>query len=138
MIKRSSRVGEYPQAIDVLGGHIHPRDHAVSGIPDPFTAMRDELLEEIDLTVSQDETFECIGLVETANTRKPELIFHVNSKLPEQKIIEKGRQKQSPEISDLFSIANNRVEILAFLNRSKEHMSFSAIGALWLYAHSIA
>lgn len=133
LIRRSESVGESPGRLDVLGGHVHPDDHAVVGIPDPFFAMRDELLEEIKLNLTKEEPLSCIGLVEITDTKKPELIFHVMSGLSSEEIVRTGSENRSAEISELFAIANARNDITSFLNSNHRQLSHSAIGALWIY-----
>ena len=54
LIKRSGVVGENPGDLDVLGGHIHPLENAVNGIPDPFAAIKAEMKEEVHLAFEDD------------------------------------------------------------------------------------
>ncbi len=63
LIKRSGVVGENPGDLDVLGGHIHPQENAVSGIPDPFLAIKAEIKEEVHLDLKNDDPMDCIGLI---------------------------------------------------------------------------
>jgi len=75
LIKRSKAVGENPGDLDVLGGHIHPQENAVSGIPDPFLGIKAEIKEEVHLDLKNDDPLDCIGLIETLDTKKPESAF---------------------------------------------------------------
>ncbi|NIR52000.1 hypothetical protein GWO43_24275 [candidate division KSB1 bacterium] len=137
LIERSRQVGEFPGCFDVLGGHIHPDDHAVSGKPDPFLAMEDELQEEIHLNLDMNEPMQCIGLIETTQTQKPELIFKVESGLSLEEILRSGSKNKSREIESFLSIAHDRNALIAFLNANVTQCSPSALGVMALYAQTI-
>lgn len=133
LIKRSDKVGEFPNRIDVIGGHIHPCEHAVAGIPDPFSAIIDEIREELNLKIKTGEQLTCIGLIETTATKKPELIFKVKSQCPKARILETASGHQCPEIAELFTVANEASALRTLLTRRRDEMSPSAYGGLSLY-----
>ena len=134
LIKRSAEVGEDPGRFDVWGGHIHPEEHAVAGVPDPFCAIATEILEEANLTLSEDEPLTCIGLIETTTTYKPEMIFRVESQLLAAEVFKLARAYRSAEWSALMSIPNRTESIRQFLQEYGDHTSPSACGALWLHS----
>ncbi len=138
LIKRSETVGEYPGKLDVVGGHIHPKEHAVSGKPEPFLAMKAEILEEVNLEITENDPIDIIGLIETSVTKKPELIFQVRCQQKCDEIKQTGANNNSSEISNFLSIANNRDTISTFVEKKMNHFSPSAIGSLWLYAQSMS
>jgi hypothetical protein len=132
LMKRSAAVGEDSGKIDVFGGHIHPTEHAVEGIPDPFHAIKTEIWEEANLRITMNEPVSCIGLIETTRTKKPELIFEVTSRRRAQDII--ASALPSSEWSALFAISAQKNPLLSFLREYSDQISPSALGALWLYA----
>ena len=132
LMKRSEAVGEDPGKIDVFGGHIHPTEHAVAGVPDPFHAIKTEILEEANLRLMTNDLVVCIGLIETTHTKKPELIFEVTSRRRAQDII--ASASQSTEWSTIFAISAKKDPLLSFLKEHSDHISSSALGALWLHA----
>lgn len=133
LIKRSHEVGEDPGKLDVWGGHIHPQDHAIDGAPDPFCAIAAEILEEANLTLSEDEPLTCLGLIETTTTFKPEMIFRVELQLTAAEVMKRAEAYGSAEWSALISIANRSESLKTFLQEHEEQISPSAFGALWLH-----
>ena len=63
LMKRSARVGEYPNRLDVFGGHIDPHVHRKNGKPDPCTAIGAELQEELGVTPGEIEGMKILGLI---------------------------------------------------------------------------
>lgn len=133
LIERSDTVGENPGMIDVLGGHIHPLEHAVSRVPDPFLAIKAEIHEEVNLQLMEQESITCLGLIETQTTQKPELIFLVNSPRTSEEIIDLASKKNSSELVRVFAIPDREDSLNAFLMTKKDLISPSAFGAMWLY-----
>lgn len=134
LLKRSAQVGEDPGRFDVWGGHIEPKEHAINGVPDPFCAITTEILEEANLTLSEDEPLTCIGLIETTTTFKPEMIFQVHVQLRAAEIFKLAKAYRSVEWSALMSIANRPESVRQFLQEYREQTSASAYGALWLHS----
>lgn len=134
LLERSENVGEYPGRLDVLGGHIHPVDHAVSGMPDPFYAIKTEVKEEVNLQVTSNDPVTCLGLIETRVTKKPELVFLVKSQQTSDEILKSTLSNKSSELTKVFTIENNLTPLTSFLENKKEQLSPSAYGTLWLYA----
>ncbi len=132
LIKRSETVGEGPGKLDVVGGHIHPDEHCLSGTPDPFLAMLTEAKEEINLHL-QDEQLSCIGIITTVVTGKPELIFQAEVDLPFKDIAATAEQAQSTEIADVLAIPDDPGAVQDFMTQNSGQLSPSAHGALWLY-----
>lgn len=131
LIKRSARVGESPGKLDIIGGHIGPDEHAIDGVPDPFFAIQEEIVEEIGLhTHSQ---LACIGLLETTVTRKPELLFLHQSTLPTVAILRAAANCKSDEIAELLTIPNEQTDLTAFLQTRGHEFSPSGLGCFSLY-----
>ncbi|MFQ5865999.1 MAG: hypothetical protein ACE5IW_12295 [bacterium] len=134
LIERSENVGEYPKRLDVLGGHIHPVDHAVSGVPNPFYAIKTELQEEVNLQVGPNEPVTCLGVIETRATKKPELVFLVKSQKTSDEILKCSVSRKTRELTRVFTIENRLNLLTSFLSNKKDQLSPSAYGSLWLYA----
>lgn len=137
LIERSETVGEYPGRLDVLGGHIHPVEHAVSGVPDPFLAIKSELKEEVNLQLHANEPVTCLGLIETQVTKKPELVFLVNSQRTSEQILKSTLSNHTPELTRVFTIEASLESLTSLLINKKNPLSPSAHGTLWLYAQIV-
>ena len=133
LIKRSKAVGENPGDLDVLGGHIHPEENVVSGIPDPFLAIKAEIKEEVHLDLKDDDPLDCIGLIETVDTKKPELLFKAKSRLTVEEIIRLASLKQSEEVAEFLTISNKEKALAHFLGVNSIQFSPSALGVLSVY-----
>ncbi|MFQ5676915.1 MAG: NUDIX hydrolase [bacterium] len=134
LIRRSDKVGEFPNRTDLIGGHIHPREHAVSGVPDPFLAIIDEITEELNLEIGSAERLDCIGLIETTATRKPELVFELRSERQKSDILKTASRHRCPEIAEIFTVVNEAHALRNFLTTRRDEMSPSAYGGLCLYS----
>jgi len=130
-MKRSGRVGEYPNCYDVFGGHISLMPD--ESRPDIFASMRQELQEELALK-REDYTLELIGLIENIATRKPELVFTALAEKTSAEIMAMARRAADRyEYVNIFDIRNNRQELETFLAINKNDFSPSAFGSLCLY-----
>ncbi len=136
LIKRSGIVGENPGDLDVLGGHIHPQENTLSGVPDPFLAIKAEVKEEAHLDLKDEEFLDCFGLIETAGTQKPEMLFKARSGLTAEEIIRLASVKQSEEIAEFRTISNQKKSLAQFLDANSNHFSPSALGVLCVYANT--
>ncbi len=137
LLKRSALVGEDPGKIDVWGGHIHPEEHAINGVPDPFCAIASEILEEANVSLGDDELLTCLGLIETTTTLKPEMIFWVQLQKTAKELFKLARAKTSGEWSALMSIPNQTAALEKFLDEYGDQISPSAYGALSLHEQLI-
>ena len=134
LMKRSESVGEYPGRFDVFGGHIHPTEDAVAGVPDPFVAMRNELKEELNLDPGQLQSLISIGLIANTETQKPELLFKVKVPSTLEKIISNSHLASgAAEFECLFGVDDTAVSLKEFLHQEEGRLSPSAYGALWVY-----
>lgn len=132
VLRRSKTVGEAPGMLDVVGGHIKPPDPGASRTPDPFQAITEEVHEELNLPPASTEDWRCLGVVETLNTLKPELIFVVRFAGDARKVRELcERARDRFEFHTICPVAES--EISSFLERRKREVSPSALGALQLY-----
>ncbi|MCG8608195.1 hypothetical protein MJD09_24820 [bacterium] len=131
MIRRSEMVGECPGMLDVFGGHIDPIEHSVDKAPDPWLAMRAELLEECGLNIGSNEQLCCLGLIETTLTQKPEMIFLLQSQHISSEILDLGSKVRSTEISEFLCFP--RTNLATFIAESGPAISPSAQGALRLF-----
>jgi 8-oxo-dGTP pyrophosphatase MutT (NUDIX family) len=76
MGRRNDQVAYYPGRIHPFAGCLEPRQPL-----DVFAEVRRELAEELSLDDSHIADLRCIGMVEDASLRQPELIFLVQSTL---------------------------------------------------------
>ncbi|MDZ7370454.1 MAG: NUDIX domain-containing protein [candidate division KSB1 bacterium] len=133
-IRRSERVGEFPGAWDVFGGHIEPPS---LGEPDVFSAMTKELEEEAGLEAAEIE-LRIIGLIESTPNRKPELIFSARSLLDSEQIRARAlRACDRKEYSLLSDIPCRREALAELLSDPHKSWSPSAFASLALYYEQI-
>lgn len=124
-IKRSRQVGEYPGVFDVPGGHIDVPD---TQAPDIFTSMRQEIVEELGITAPDDLCL--IGLVETRDTLKPELVFRTRTPLNTLDIQNQAqRAKDRFEYTHLYSCHKTELDDLL----AQKTFSPSAHSSIVLY-----
>ena len=129
VMQNSVNVGEYPGYWDVPGGHV---DLPVGDqIPDPFADISRELHEELALSYAINQ-LTCMGLIETKQTFKPELLFMANCEYDRRDIlVEAENSKDKFEFSKLQSLAVDELEDWTIENIN--HISPSALAALHFY-----
>lgn len=130
VFKRSSDVGEYPEAYDVCGGHIDPEIDAVRSVPSPYKALRRELREEIGLADDETERIVCCGLVRNTATLKPDLIFDVWTKLTWSEF---EHRDLNEEHRSVHCIPDSTTGIVRFLADHIENMAPAGVAALELH-----
>ncbi|MDZ7316453.1 MAG: NUDIX domain-containing protein [candidate division KSB1 bacterium] len=134
-IRRSERVGEFPGAWDVFGGHIEPPRH---GKPDVFAAMTKELEEEVGIHAEEMELC-IIGLIESTPNRKPELIFSARSLLDSEQIRARALKAcDRKEYSLLADIPRRRETLAMLLCDPQKSWSPSAFASLAVYYELIS
>lgn len=130
-MKRSAQVGEYPLCYDLFGGHIDVRLQSIDN--SPFRAMELELEEELALPAS-DYELHCIGLLETRDHCKPELLFAARCQRSAQELVEQaGRAVDSHEYERILTLADTPQAIVTFLQQFND-ISPSAFGCLSVYS----
>lgn len=131
LMKRSQRVGEFPGAFDVFGGHIDmPQD---GRSPDLFAAIGQELEEEAHLFRTEYEIY-CIGLLQTCAAFKPELVFAVKYFSDSARLLSCSQTaKDRREYDQLFTLPCQETAIALFLTEQGENISPSAFGCLQIY-----
>jgi hypothetical protein len=72
--KRNAKVGYYPLRVHPFAGTLEPAENV-----DVFAEARRELAEELGFADSDISQMVCVGIVEDAALRQPELIFAVKS-----------------------------------------------------------
>ncbi len=132
--RRSDRVGEFPGMVDVFGGHIDPEADLRDGVPDPCTAIRHELAEELDLRPEEVTSLHCIGLIKSRCNQKPELIFACQVSFEFRSLIDRAlRAPGAGEFVDLLQVSDQHAALGAFLKTHRTALTPSAYGSLWLY-----
>lgn len=84
---RSQVVSEYPDTLDVFGGHIERFDAATEFFPNPFAAIALELQEELNLTPDDIKSQTCLGLLRASKTWKPEMAFYTPIHLSQNELL---------------------------------------------------
>ena len=130
LIKRSDRVGEGPGKLDVVGGHVEPIAHLVAGVPDPFLGIAEELREEVGFSP---ERMSCIGLLETVDTRKPEMVFFGRTEQTAAEVFKAASACACDEIAELLAVANDRQTLAALLESRFDRFTAAAAGCVFLY-----
>ncbi len=129
LMLRTRSVGEWPEKLDVFGGHI---DWPPKGMPvRPEEAALAELREELGDAGREAALECCVGLAEVVRTRKPEIVFLA---------------RLSPDVPLSLEQTNDEVERLTrvpvtdlgtFLEKRWEELTPSAEASLWLFAASL-
>ncbi len=129
VMQNSAQVGEYPGYWDVPGGHVDVP--AGDQNPDPFTDTFRELKEELALSY-EIKKLTCMGLIETRQTFKPELLFMANCEVDRRILFVKAENsKDIFEFSKLKSLAVDEFEDWTIANIDR--ISPSALAALHFY-----
>ena len=81
--RRGPNVAYYPGRVHPFAGALEPRDGPI----DVFAEMRRELREELSLAPADLGAMRCIGLIEDAALRQPELVFHVHVARPHERLV---------------------------------------------------
>ena len=135
LIRRSTEVGEYPNCLDVLGGHIHPQDGQT---PEVFAAIAEEVRLELGIGDESIAAAQCIGLLENAANRKPELVFSMHLTLSSQAIRQAAQTApEGHEFSEILTVPADRHRLQEMLRQRGAEFSPSAEGCLALYAQSV-
>lgn len=133
LMKRSAEVGEYPNRLDVFGGHIDPGVHVREGRPDPCLAIREELREELNVHPAEMSRPVVRGLIRNTETTKPELIFSVSVSLNQEELSARARTAQDRfELTELLYIPDQKEALRTFLRRHFRDFSPSGFGSLLL------
>ena len=136
-MRRSKKVGEYPEFLDVFGGHIDPQNDVENNIPSPFLAIQNELYAELGISSGDIATLYCIGMVKNRQNFKPELIFASHVSRSTKDILDCAHKaEESDEYTDLIFFNENQKDLHNFLSHNGEQLTPSAFGSLWLYAIS--
>ncbi|GEM_PF-466417 len=133
-IRRSAHVGEAPGGLDVIGGHVHPDEHAHCGIPDVFFAIQDEMQAEAGLQADLLGDFICCGLAENRLHRKPELAFFVSLPLtlPELRLLAKNA-REGDEYTELLAVRADKADLQKFIFEHYKSITPAKHGCLQLY-----
>ncbi len=98
--------------------------------------IKAEIKEEVHLDLKNDDPLDCIGLIETMDTKKPELCFKAKSRLKTEEIIRLASLKQPGEVAEFLTISNKKQSLAQFLEANLKQFSPSALGVLCVYANT--
>jgi hypothetical protein len=138
-MKRSDQVAVYPQKFDVFGGHIHPDAHKIKlndekTVPSPFSAIRQELEEELSLGLEQVDQLVGMGLIVNRLSGQPELLFRCKTGMAAQKLIQQAQTaKDRNEYSHIIQIPDKRQKVKKMLRKYAFEFSPSGLACLWVY-----
>jgi len=134
IIRRSAHIGEAPGGLDIIGGHIHPDEHARHGVPEVFAAIKDEIHAELGVPHDMLEDCRCIGLTENFRHRKPELAFFLRLPLTMAEIRRLARHApEGDEYSALLAIRADKIAVEKFVAENAGNVAPAALGCLQLY-----
>ena len=128
--RRSQRVFGSPGSVHCIAGHVD-LTHLSSvhrGRVDVFSAILDEVREELGVTSDVMTGTQCIGLVREPLTRQPELIFVVGIAIPRREVA-----ISNEEHDRLVFIENRKQEIESYLQREGEALIQITSTTLGLY-----
>lgn len=135
LMQRSHIVGEYPNMLDVMGGHIDVETGFSSFTPQQvFDAIAREVCDEIGLACNELEISHCLGLLENTAIQKPELVFESRTECNEGDI--RNRMKNATEnfeYSTLIFIDSNGDSLDKYLAKNGRNFTPSAEGCLVLF-----
>ncbi len=134
LMKRSDRVGEYPNCLDVFGGHIDPIAHQTKGKPDPCKAIGAELEEELGVHAEEIAPVKVFGLIRNLENGKPELIFAAPLSLNSDELADRAKNAADRfEFSELLFLPDQKASLASFLKNHTHDFSPSGFGSLLLY-----
>jgi hypothetical protein len=130
-MQRSKAVGEFPARTDVFGGHI---DVPANGSkPCVFTAMEQELLEELSLAKERYDLL-LLGLIKSTPNLKPELVFQARCFCDAEEIIESvASAKGRSEYDEIITMPAVKSLLRRHLQENKSDFTPSAYGSLCLF-----
>ncbi len=133
-MRRSNLVGEYPESIDVFGGHINISNDS------EFPGIREAMLKELEeeLGIRKDKVdLECIGLITNNQNHKPELIFTANVALSVNEVINKSNKAiDSFEFNKIIVLPNLGKVLTSFLKKNELLFTPSALGSIEMFMQS--
>ena len=134
LMRRSDLVGEYPECIDVFGGHINiSKDSEFPGIHE---AMLQELEEELGLMPDEID-LQCIGLLKNNQNQKPELIFTAHIALTVNEVINKSHSAIDRfEFTKIIVLPHLDKVLTSFLKKNELLFTPSALGSINIFKQS--
>jgi hypothetical protein len=134
IIRRSEHVGEGPGGLDVIGGHVHPDEHARDDAPDVFCAIADEVNAELGIPPNLLDNFICCGLAENWPHRKPELIFFLALPLAMNELRPLTQNaREANEFTDLLAVRADKESLQRFVKENESRITASALACLQIY-----
>jgi hypothetical protein len=134
LIRRSERVGEFPGGLDVVGGHVHPDEHARDGVPEVFFAIADEVHAELGIPLHLLDDFICCGLGENWQHRKPELAFFLALPLTMKEVQQlASNAREADEFTELLAVRAEKASLQRFIAENAARITPSAHGCLQIY-----
>ncbi len=134
VMKRSTFVGEYPNRLDVFGGHVEPGKHGRKGKPDPCAGIRAELVEELHVAEGDIGPLRILGLLQNREIQKPELVFFAPILLDAgELLVQTQKAKDRFEWSELLLVPDKKVAIRSFLQDNFRDFTPSGLGCFLLY-----
>lgn len=132
MGRRSETVAYHAGRVQPIGGCVEP---AKAGqLPDPFAAMKLELLEELGITAESIKSMTCLGLVRDKHIVQPELIFDVPVAIGVEQIRELAAQSHSSsEHTELRVVRNHPASVVTYIEKEFSLLTPVALASLLLY-----
>lgn len=134
--RRSTKVYDGPGKLHVCGGHPDP-EHALSAeeivtSENPlFRAMEKEIGEEFHVTAGQISAIRCLGLIRSAVSGKPEVIFETVLKLTSAEALAlQTAAKDKAEHREIHPIPAEQGVLLDYLEKHHGELTVPALAAL--------
>jgi hypothetical protein len=135
IIRRSQHVGEGPGGLDVIGGHIHPDEHARNGAPEVFFAIADEVNAELGIPLHLLDNLTCCGLGEDRRHCKPELAFFLALPLTMQEVQRLAQSaREADEFTELFAVRAEKESLKRFVRENERRITSSALACLQIFS----
>ena len=130
--RRSTHVMQYPERIHPVGGTVEPRPD--DGVPDPFSSMLEEFVEETGIGADAVEEITLLGLVRDKNTVQPELIFDVKVNVDAAAIRQAALTAvDAEEHTELVPVRDHPAAVVTFLQQSFSELTPVGLATLLLH-----
>lgn len=135
LARRSRHVIHHGGRIHTLGGILEPPREA-GVVPDPFAAVRKELLAEMNLSAEQIQDVLCLGLVRERKIAQPELVFDVTARIEAHDLTKQtATAPEAVEHANLVMLADYPASTTSFLEKHLEELT--PVATAWLLLHGL-
>lgn len=140
--RRSTRVAYYPERVHPFAGSVEPRADAKVSI-NVFDDVRRELKEELHLCPNELTSLRCIGFVQDARLRQPELIFETHTSCTRAELdaaldaLEHGGTWSAPATEHGLTTALHEPLLTPVATASVLLLGRRMLGSAWFERHAV-